>query len=292
MDYILTPVREEEIASFVAEANSIIKNDHDKWHKFVNSRKFFVSDIPDIDPTSRHYFDFQMDLWKLVSGRRLYSAEYCEANNNLDHVKGICDFFPFVTKSNQEISNYFIAVASILKNIERPAPASILEFGVGWGHTARFLSNCGYRVVAVDIEKRFLSLLPDYSLIGSVPIVPMCTSFNDFSHVDESFDCVIFFECFHHCIDHIELLNRLHGLLKPKGQIIFCAESFYDDWFDFPWGVRLDGHSVWAIRNFGWMELGFRKAYILDVLTKLGFNVRFSKVDGIGSYGEFCIATI
>jgi hypothetical protein len=38
-----------------------------------------------------------------------------------------------------------------------------------------------------------------------------------------------------------------------------------------PWGLRLDGCSLWAIRKNGWMELGFRDDYFRDALARTGW---------------------
>lgn len=84
-------------------------------------------------------------------------------------------------------------------------------------------------------------------------------------------------------------MNKLWSALKPGGRIVFCGESFYGDWFDFPWGLRLDGHSIWAIRNFGWMELGFREQYIVGLLEKVGFSVTKSE-NAIGPIGTIFVA--
>jgi hypothetical protein len=80
--------------------------------------------------------------------------------------------------------------------------------------------------------------------------------------------------------------------LRPGGAIVFAAEAFYDDWFDYPWGLRTDGHSVWAIRSFGWMELGFRKSYVQESLTRLGFVLEWSSLPDAGPYGELLIARL
>ena len=39
----------------------------------------------------------------------------------------------------------------------------------------------------------------------------------------------------------------------------------------YPWGPRLDGESLRAIRRFGWMEVGFDEAYLFELLERVGF---------------------
>lgn len=71
----------------------------------------------------------------------------------------------------------------------------------------------------------------------------------------------VFFECFHHCDDHRRLLRALHRAVQPGGCVVFAAEPIAPD-YPVPWGVRMDGEALWAIHNFGWLELGFRDDYL------------------------------
>jgi hypothetical protein len=54
---------------------------------------------------------------------------------------------------------------------------------------------------------------------------------------------------------------------------VFFASEPIDDSFDVPWGLRLDGESLWAIRRNGWLELGFQESYFLRTLQHLGWLV-------------------
>jgi SAM-dependent methyltransferase len=230
-------------------------------------------------------------LWSLISGKEKYNPHANEKNDNLKYVIGISDTYPFVSRNPAEIANYFIAAASILKKLNLAPPARIVEYGVGWAHTTRFLANCGFSVTAVDIEQNYLGLIPTFSQPGAASVSTVCSSFEEAEFEERSFDAAVFFECFHHCLRHRLLISKLRNTLKPGGKIIFCGEPFYEDWFDYPWGVRLDGHSVWAISNFGWMELGFKKNYIEELLRSNGFTAEWSIVEDIGAYGSFLVAT-
>jgi SAM-dependent methyltransferase len=110
----------------------------------------------------------------------------------------------------------------------------------------------------MDIEGKFLEILRRRAARESIlTINTIQGEFLDLPDTPHVYNAALFFECFHHCIGFKVLLERLRSVIKPGGRIVFCGEVFYGDWFDFPWGVRLDGQSVWAIRSFGWMELGF-----------------------------------
>jgi SAM-dependent methyltransferase len=285
----LLRLTEENIESFVNSVNSKISNGDISWGKYANSIKF-EADIIDAEPESDEFMQFQMSLWSTVTGKTKYKPLTDEANNNLDGVLSIVDFYPFVSKNTHEVGNYFTGVSNIFRNLGVNPPGKIVEFGMGWGHTTRMLASMGFDVTAVDIEKRFLNLLAPFSIQGSNPIEDICSSFTDYQAPDESVDAVVFFEWFHHCLEFHELIQNIKKMLKRGGRILFCAEAFYDEWFDYPWGLRLDGHSIWAIRNFGWMELGFRKSYIAKILDEVGFDIEWSSIGAAHSYGEMLVA--
>jgi hypothetical protein len=82
----------------------------------------------------------------------------------------------------------------------------------------------------------------------------------------------LFFECFHHCADHLKLIKQLPGMIKDSGIIVFASEPIIED-FPVPWGLRLDGMSVWSIRRFKWLELGFKESYFVRTMLKHGWIV-------------------
>lgn len=89
--------------------------------------------------------------------------------------------------------------------------------------------------------------------------------------VPRPYDAVLFFECFHHCDDHMRLLRALHRAVVPGGRVYLAAEPISAG-FGQPWGVRLDGEALWAARNFGWLELGFEEGYFRGALQATGWR--------------------
>ena len=63
-------------------------------------------------------------------------------------------------------------------------------------------------------------------------------------------------------VSRLALLAALVGRLKPGGKVLFAAEPI-DETLPMPWGLRLDGGSVWSTRCFGWLELGFTETYLI-----------------------------
>ena len=277
--------------AFLETAQRQLDLGHTHWHDYVGSIKFTAPFVDPAAPLSPNYSRAQLDIWKTVSGRADYDETTCEMNDNIAALTAITATYPFASRDHVEVGNYFFGVANIARNLGLPDGSKIVEFGVGFGHVTRLLSNMGYRVKAVDIEQRYLDLLQRFALPGAVTIETQLASFNNAEFEPGSIDGFVFFECFHHCLSHVALVERMSRALRPGGKIIFAAEPFYDDWFDFPWGVRLDGHAVWAIRCYGWMELGFRKSYIRDLLEKNQFGLIWSSIPEVGAYGEMLVAT-
>jgi len=286
------PLTAQAIDEFIDAARERLKDSHKSWADFVTHVKFVVEDPPVGDPNSQEFLRYQLDLWRTVSGRERYDALECEANDYIPPELSIQRTYPFTSRDPHEIGSYFLGIANIVRKMPVPVGSKIVEFGVGYGHLTRMLANMGYHVDAVDIETRFLELLPKFSLPGAQPINLQNLAFVDTTYGAHSVDAFLFYECFHHCLDHGRLIQQMRNALKPGGAIIFAAEAFYDDWFDFPWGLRTDGHSVWAIRNFGWMELGFRKTFIADTLERCGFSLNWSSLVDAGPYGELLVAQL
>jgi SAM-dependent methyltransferase len=87
----------------------------------------------------------------------------------------------------------------------------------------------------------------------------------------QEFDAVLFFESFHHSTRHLDLLASLDAVVAPGGRVYFAAEPIEDEYYA-PWGPRLDGESLWAIRKNGWFELGFRTSYFFGALRRSGWS--------------------
>ena len=54
--------------------------------------------------------------------------------------------------------------------------------------------------------------------------------------------------------------------------MLFAAEPIADA-YPAPWCLRLDGESLWAIRQNGWFELGFQETYFIDTMARFGWAI-------------------
>jgi ubiquinone/menaquinone biosynthesis C-methylase UbiE len=224
------------------------------------------SDLP-ADPFSEEYREFQMKLYRSVSGKSYSTANEVtgfDARALLDRP------FPYYTGSMQTTGEHFLAIGFLFRLMQLPPNSRIIEFGPGWGHVAIMLAQLGHQVTVVDIEKNFCDLIRLRAERENVKVNVIQGDFLIIKQLKEKFDVAIFFECFHHCEHHMELLEGLKQALSPKGKIFFGAEPIVPD-FPMPWGLRLDGNSLWAIRKNGWLELGFHDDYFRKALQHSGW---------------------
>jgi SAM-dependent methyltransferase len=222
----------------------------------------------DGDPFSADYANARFRLYEEISGQA-YRIQNEETKFDLDTVTA--KPFPYSTGSAQVVGDQLFAIGSLLRRMSIPVGGRVLEFGPGWGNTTMALAQAGFQVTAVDIEKRFCGLLERRAAQVGVSLDIVNADFMWAETVSEPYDAVIFFECFHHCADHMRLLRALQKTLKKNGRIYLLGEPITHR-FPVPWGLRLDGESLWAVRKHGWLELGFNETYFKKALAAAGLR--------------------
>jgi 2-polyprenyl-3-methyl-5-hydroxy-6-metoxy-1,4-benzoquinol methylase len=220
------------------------------------------------DPFSAEYRDAQLRLYQDIAGKPYSTANEVTA---FDVAQALRAPFPFSTGSTATAGEHFLAMGMLLRAMALKPASRVLEFGPGWGNTTLALARLGHAVTAVDIEPHFCELLRQRAWHEGVALEVVNDDFLWAEQAPEGgYDAVVFFECFHHCADPHRLLAALPRLLAPGGRVFFGAEPIQPD-FPSPWGLRLDGSSLWAIRKNGWLELGFRDDHFRAALGRVGF---------------------
>ena len=243
---------------------------------FTTFRMDFSTQVP-ADPFSVEYHEFQMAIYKHIAGR-----EYSPSNeiSDIDVDAREPRPFPFYTGSCRTVGFFTMGMGFLLHSLDLPPGARVVEFGPGWGNSTIAMAMAGLDVTAVDIEANFCDLLRRRARRQGVNLCVVNADFMWAETVSEPFDAAVFFECFHHCADHMRLFRALRAAVKPEGRIYFCAEPILPD-FPLPWGLRMDGESLWAIRKNGWMELGYQDAYFLEALTRTGWTATRHALPGL-----------
>ena len=224
---------------------------------------------PPNDPFSAEYREFWMAQYEAMAGKT-YAIENEQHDFDLDSLR--LRPHPYNTRNQRAIAAHTIAAGAILEAIAAPPPAKVLEMGVGFGNTALLIGLSGYDVTVLDIEKKHLEIVSERFKREGMNVRCLHMEFMDIAKLDEQFDAIIFYECFHHCIEHQQLLLMLRERLAPGGVIIFAGETIYEG-LPYPWGLNPTGEGIWSIRNHGWMELAFRESYFVELLNRSGFSV-------------------
>jgi SAM-dependent methyltransferase len=245
--------------------------------------------LPAADPLEPAYAEAVMGTWRAITGRTSYDPVVDE-HFEMDPDTFFARPYPYSTSDPQLIARYFGAIAAVTERLGATPPARVVELGSGWGHLALFLASAGFAVTAVDLHAPSVELLRRRADAMAVDVNVVRAGFLDFSP-DGPVDVVVFFESFHHCDRPFELLDRCRSWLAPGGRLLFLADAVYDDFYA-PWGVRLDGAACLMAANHGWLELGFRRAFLEDVLADRGFTTTWQVLPWLGDYGTVLSATL
>jgi SAM-dependent methyltransferase len=220
------------------------------------------------DPFSEKYRLRVMELYQWLHGSP-YELKNEDAAFEFERFVDVP--FPFSTRSGPTVGNHLMAIGHVIRTLDLPDKSRVLELGPGWGHTTIALAQMGHLVTAIDVSRAFIELISARASRANVTVDAVVGDFSMVRTLTDQFDAVLFFESFHHSTHHLDLLASLDGVVAPGGRVLFAAEPIEEEYYA-PWGPRLDGESLWAIRRNGWFELGFRKSYFLEALRRAGWS--------------------
>jgi SAM-dependent methyltransferase len=266
------PVPLERLDAELAVAAELFAGSEDRAREFLDGLALEPPPGPPDDPFSEEYREWTWSLYREIAGRPAYVLENEESP--IDVSGALRRPFPYATGSPAVVGEDLEARGSVLRCLGGPAgvmpPARIVEYGPGWGNLTLDLVATGYEVTAVELDPRFCDLIARrYPAGGRLEVVRAdMLSFRP----ESPFDAAVFFESFHHCADHMALLDRLRSVVQPEGRVLFAGEPVQE--MPYPWGPRLDGLSVWSMRTYGWLELGFTPAYFRNALARTGWRGR------------------
>jgi ubiquinone/menaquinone biosynthesis C-methylase UbiE len=221
-----------------------------------------------LDPFSSEYRQAVMELYEWLHGS---PYELGNEHTPFDVEQAVDVPFPYATASGTTVGHQLIAIGHVIRTLDLPPNSRVLELGAGWGNTTLALAQMGHNVTAIDCSQDFVNLMEARAARVHATVHTHVGDFSAIRDLPGPFDAVLFFESFHHCTDHQDLLARLDRIVAPGGRVLFAAEPI-EEHFPVPWGLRLDGESLWAIRKNGWFELGFRTSYFLEALRRVGWS--------------------
>lgn len=240
-----------------------------------------VLDTCNIDPFSEAYTT-EMRRWLTKITGKDYDpafselADYLEEQVSSDVIKPGLYGFGDSGWMGEMLQSY----GSVIRALDVKAGQSILEYGPGEGQIALNLARMGCRVTVTDLERRYLTLIKRQALQLQTDITTIHGPFGR-AETGVTYDRILFFEAFHHSLEHHTLLLKLKTQVAAGGMILFAGEpileegNYYRPALPYPWGPRLDGLSMRAMKTYGWCELGFTREYFVELLMRNGFLVSF-----------------
>jgi 2-polyprenyl-3-methyl-5-hydroxy-6-metoxy-1,4-benzoquinol methylase len=238
-----------------------------------------VDDMIQLDPFSAAYKTKVVEVYQSVAKRSQYSPDQNELSPYLDSVSELRPGY-YTSGSTAFVGDILTAMDQVLISLNAKPNQKILEYGAGEGGIALEAAKAGCEVTIVDIEPKYLALVERRAKAAGVNIRTVLGEFG--CDCGQGFDRILFYEAFHHALDHANVAAKLHSMLAPTGYLVLAGEPVMGahnaKWrptLPYPWGLRLDGLSFRAIQTYGWMELGFDESYLVEMLMRAGFLVQF-----------------
>lgn len=229
----------------------------------------------DLDPYSPEYREYVEAMYEHLHGKEYDTAHEVTP---FDHEHALQRPFPYMTNSVGTVGDHLMALGHLLTHLRGLPPGSrVLDCGAGWGNTTMSMAKAGLNVTAIDIDDNFIRLLTERAELESCDVRILKGDFaqvmTGLADAGETFDAIVFFESFHHGTNAAEILTAVDRLLTKDGRLILSSEPISEG-FPVPWGLRMDGESLWAIRRNGWMELGYQTNFFVELLRRHGFVTR------------------
>jgi len=230
---------------------------------------------PPLDPYSDDYLSNVLKLYAKVSPRGTYEASIDEKASSAKNPNPWTGVTPYSFSSSIFVGDFIEACGAVLKALQMQQGQSVLEYGFGSGQALLFLARMGVEAYGVDIDDGALSICDAQAKAMGLNVQLERNEFGK-GFDGKRFDRIFFFEAFHHALKFKDTLVELHDRLNPGGRIVFAGEPIVESdnaIVPYPWGLRLDGFSLFCARKFGWMELGFQSDFFIELLMSTGWRL-------------------
>ncbi len=235
-----------------------------------------------LDPWGDAYARQQHRLWSVMSGVELpYEPVRDEreeaAWSQVDPLREPGFYSRRDRLAISSAADHLLASGMILQHSGLQAGDWALEYGAGFAQTSLALARLGVNVDTVDISPMLCEAVRLQAAHFQVPLSAFEGCFGDAPRANQRYQLIFFYESFHHCVDFLRVVPRLHRLLAPGGRVILAGEPIVDHEspaFPYPWGVRLHSEVAAVMRRTGWFELGFSESFLHELFRRFGFTAR------------------
>jgi 2-polyprenyl-3-methyl-5-hydroxy-6-metoxy-1,4-benzoquinol methylase len=169
------------------------------------------------DPFSDEYREQVVQAWSRISGRDGYNSRRDELAPYLDPQAALLKPAFYASGDSRYVGEVLSGIGFILQQLNVRAGDAVLEYGAGEGQIALTLVRTGCQVAVIDVESKYLDgIILQARAIGAEIAVQQGV-FGDAFADGRTFDRILFFEAFHHALEHKKVLRQLHAHLKPGG---------------------------------------------------------------------------
>ena len=156
--------------------------------------------------------------------------------------------------------SYFLDLGQLMKLLP-PAPARLLDLGVGPGWTSDILARCGYSVLGLDIAPDMIEL----ARRRLDPSLDLRFEVHDYeeSIPEEGFDVVVIYDALHHAVDEGRVIANALACLKPGGVFITLEPGA---------GHSKTPGAIETIEKFGTTEKDMDYTHQAALMRKAGFS--------------------
>jgi len=172
----------------------------------------------------------------------------------------------------------------------------VLEVGSGPGWVTEILISQGYQVDAIEPSEDFIKIAEErvryhikhHHLEDHRRAMFHCTTIEECSFPDESFDAILFFDVLHHVVDEVKCLAQCFRLLTPGGTLGIHEGAWSTS------NKELERKLDEEMKNYGCLESPFTVEYLDYLLRKGGFiqATRYHQINGLfpPSQGDLTIS--
>lgn len=219
-----------------------------------------------LDPLSDRYVAEQMALYTELSGRTYEPNAHEQTNFDLE--RHVAATNPYDHPNPADLAMHIQRLSRAFRMGRAARGETVLDMGCGWGLSSELAAYLGLKVVAVDINSSFVSLISQRSERSGADITAVQSTFDAYVPATPV-DLVLFYESLHHAVRPWTVVSRAANALNPGGRVILAGEPVNDIWWRH-WGLRLDAISVYCIRKFGWFESGWSLPFIKRLMFRAG----------------------
>ncbi|ABE63160.1 Methyltransferase type 12 [Nitrobacter hamburgensis X14] len=236
------------------------------------------------DPFSQAYANKIMAIHAEISGRSSYSELFEYTPVNIDDRVARPGIY---LHDGNFLAGYLESFGQLIRTLDVRPGTRVLEYGCGDAQISLLLARLGCDVTVIDIDPNSIKIVQQQAARIGCPITAIVGNFLSGEGL-QPFDRIFFYQAFHHSIQHVAALKHCLPLLNPEGMLLFGCEPVIDTegpWrtaVPYPWGPRLDGLSLRAMRTHGWMELGFQEPFFRESLKRVGLSYDRFKSDTNG----------